>query len=353
MISKRLEKWFAKFKLYFFTYKNGFFELPYLANSPEAMINSISKMPFTKHYPNKNFIKSNTPFLKADIYYQFIEDNIVLLVTQIQYKANVNYKMIYDKHLPVQWYFLTFQVNENPSIARCLVINGLNFADKSWTFFKPGADVSNHHFKGENCILLSLYFTEKALKNIFFNQKEQDFSVFKTFLDAKLQYLICPKTAAADVYKHEPMFELLKLDAKKADKVVVKQHTLAFFNAFIFQLNQQNLNKKHFEIGNLERIKILEVERLLTNAVYSKFPTIAFLATEVGISETNLKSIFKFVYGVTLFQYYQVKQMDIAKTIIIEGKLKIKEVAHTMGYENVGKFSVAYKKHFGICPSKE
>ena len=111
IFSKRIDKFFFNFKKYLFTFKNGFFELPYLANSPHSMLQSFVKMPFVKHFPNDQLVRSNTPFLKASMRYQDIEKGLLFLLSDAQFKANVNFKLIYDKHLPIDWYFLTFHVS--------------------------------------------------------------------------------------------------------------------------------------------------------------------------------------------------------------------------------------------------
>jgi hypothetical protein len=48
-ISVRINQWFNSFKQYTFFYKDGYFELPYLSNSPDIMVSSIKKYPFTRY----------------------------------------------------------------------------------------------------------------------------------------------------------------------------------------------------------------------------------------------------------------------------------------------------------------
>ncbi len=48
-LSEQLKTWFAKFQRYKVTYKNGFFRLSNLANSPYTIVESFDNMPFCKH----------------------------------------------------------------------------------------------------------------------------------------------------------------------------------------------------------------------------------------------------------------------------------------------------------------
>ena len=87
MILERIEKFLSGFRKYLFYYKDGFFELPFMANSPETIVKSLTGMPFVKHYEQQQKFSSNTPFLKADIYYQEIEHGLWILFAEAKYKT--------------------------------------------------------------------------------------------------------------------------------------------------------------------------------------------------------------------------------------------------------------------------
>lgn len=83
----------------------------------------------------------------------------------------------------------------------------------------------------------------------------------------------------------------------------------------------------------------------------SSFPGIEAIAEKIAVSPTKLKSDFKTLHNQTLYQYYSYHQMQFANILIAKNQLAIKEVAKILGYSNAGKFSAAFKKHFGIEPS--
>lgn len=51
-------------------------------------------------------------------------------------------------------------------------------------------------------------------------------------------------------------------------------------------------------------------------------------------------------------RYFREAQMDLAKELLLENQLLIKEIAYKFGYESTGKFSAAFKKYQGILPSE-
>jgi AraC-like DNA-binding protein len=59
------------------------------------------------------------------------------------------------------------------------------------------------------------------------------------------------------------------------------------------------------------------------------------------------------MFGKAIFQYFQEKQMLLARELLKTEDVRVKELAQKFGYENAGKFSQAYKKHFAMLPSEQ
>jgi AraC-like DNA-binding protein len=98
--------------------------------------------------------------------------------------------------------------------------------------------------------------------------------------------------------------------------------------------------------------RVMEVEALLTEDVFKSPPSITQLAKMVHVSETKLKNDFKTVYGMPIYQYFQKARMGAAKEVLQTQKYSIKQVAQELGYHNLSNFSIAFKKEFGMLPSK-
>ncbi|MBF8963166.1 helix-turn-helix transcriptional regulator [Pontibacter sp. FD36] len=76
------------------------------------------------------------------------------------------------------------------------------------------------------------------------------------------------------------------------------------------------------------------------------------LAHLVGTNEYYLKKHFKQVFGTTVFGYLNDYRMEQAKQLILQGDLKIGDIATMLGYKYAAHFTSAFKKHFGYLPQQ-
>ncbi len=348
-----VENWFARFKPYLFAYKKGFFELQYLANSPQAMIGAFKKIPFVKCNDKKQSIAANSLFLKVLFYYREIEAEFFILCSETTFKANVSFKHYYDPAIPADYFCLSLRL-DNQDKALNSVINNAGIPDDSWLLLKPGAKVVHHHFKGTRGRYISVYFTNLWLENYLEYTNPEARNVWKAFLQAESDHLICPRLSGAALFDQQALFKLLFSPGDFKSKTYTKtlrKETLNYINVFSSKMRTENINERHFLISNQDRILVLLVERLLQNQLYEKFQGIEVLAAAVGTSETKLKECFKIVHDETLFQYFQGLQMKKAKEIISDSDLLIAAVAAKFGYENASKFSAAFRDFHGCLPS--
>ena len=76
------------------------------------------------------------------------------------------------------------------------------------------------------------------------------------------------------------------------------------------------------------------------------------LAREVSTNKGTLKKEFKKVFGTTVFGYIRDLKMEDAKKMLLNQQLSINEVSDKIGYKNPQHFSTAFKRKFGMSPSK-
>lgn len=95
-----------------------------------------------------------------------------------------------------------------------------------------------------------------------------------------------------------------------------------------------------------------KVESIITNDITALPPTIKELAKEVAMSESKLKKIFKTVYGLPPYEYFQKQRMQKARIMLLSGNYSIKDIGYTLGYVNLSNFTLAFKKEFGKLPSE-
>ena len=80
--------------------------------------------------------------------------------------------------------------------------------------------------------------------------------------------------------------------------------------------------------------------------------TIAALARKLGTNSTKLKSGFKLLYGMTIFNYRNLHRMTRAMEMLSDPDIPIAMIAHTVGYDHQASFTTAFKAHFGMPPNE-
>lgn len=81
-------------------------------------------------------------------------------------------------------------------------------------------------------------------------------------------------------------------------------------------------------------------------------PTIAALAGNVLLSESQLKQSFREVFGVSIYQYFQQTRLEKAKQLLAENKRTVKEVGYELGFTNIGHFSRLFERVYHVKPKK-
>ncbi len=80
--------------------------------------------------------------------------------------------------------------------------------------------------------------------------------------------------------------------------------------------------------------------------------TISELSKAFHISQTQLKSVFKTVYGVPICSYMRIQKMQQAAQLLIHTERGVGEIACEFGYSNPGKFGAAFQKIMGETPAE-
>jgi AraC-like DNA-binding protein len=95
---------------------------------------------------------------------------------------------------------------------------------------------------------------------------------------------------------------------------------------------------------------IMEIEGFMLQDFRRKPPSINELARKAAMSATKFKNLFKAVYGVPVYEYYQQKRMQKAAEFLSDTGITIKEAGLKVGYNNISNFSTAFKKQFNVLP---
>ena len=96
------------------------------------------------------------------------------------------------------------------------------------------------------------------------------------------------------------------------------------------------------------QLSIEYIQHNLSNKI-----TMVDLTNVTGYSERSLQLVFKKQFNQTPFEYIEGERLKKAKALIEAYKQskKIAEIAQDVGLTHLGRFSVNFKKQFGISPS--
>lgn len=115
------------------------------------------------------------------------------------------------------------------------------------------------------------------------------------------------------------------------------------------QVYDNYINKPCLKDNELKKIKM--AKKIIDNNIYSYY-NLSSLSKQIGSNEFFLKKGFKELYGMSVFKYLKKIKMDYAKNTLLKCDCNICEIAEKIGYKNPQHFSCAFKKHFGVSPSK-
>lgn len=355
-ITARTEKWLEKASAYMYNFKDGHFQFPYAPNDPELMIEAIKKTPFVVHNKAKQCLETDSSFMKIKMKYMKLDEGLWMTATRSHWKVNVKVIALAED-TPSEYYFLTYS-RSTDSIDVKVTNQNLHFENNShsWTLYKSTTAL-DAYFK-KNCkVFTTLFIFNKSWfeKNIA-NHTDNNIHLIKQMLNANYaykNYIYHDKEAInqtfIELYNSINDFKISQLDIPNLF-TNVKQIILMFFNKSSAE-DLLLINEPINAIKIKDRVLMERIEKRVVETLTADFVGIETLAKEFELSSTKLKSDFKAVFGHTILQYYQKKQMELSVELIKQN-LNIGLIAKTLGYENASKFTAKFKETFGVLPSK-
>jgi AraC-like DNA-binding protein len=124
-----------------------------------------------------------------------------------------------------------------------------------------------------------------------------------------------------------------------------------FLSAFLMRIPRPGIPASPRSKEKEKDIRALrDVELLLSNDKLDKFPSIEMLSKKAMMSTTKLKTKFKQVYGMKLYEFYNRNRLEKAKEMLKTGHFSVKQVGYDIGFSNLSNFAKAFKKEFGLLP---
>jgi AraC-like DNA-binding protein len=163
----------------------------------------------------------------------------------------------------------------------------------------------------------------------------------------------------------QPLFfdQLIFASVQKVADEIVEADVSPGFQQFFHRLKAEELicrllielvKREEAPMYALNISDIKSIYRIKDSVLKSleKFPSIAKLSLEAGMSESKLKRLFKQVFGKSIFNYYQSFRMEEAARLLREEKLSVSDVGYKLGFNNLSHFSKSFEEYNGLKPKK-
>lgn len=195
---------------------------------------------------------------------------------------------------------------------------------------------------------INILFSKEWLHD--FLDKERNIGYVKKYLSLKLATF---NYESLNVEYKRLMYEILNCNEHTPFESLVVQNRVMllierFFSRIFIKINDTNFDLKVSE-DDLQRL--VKVEEELVKDYSVPPPGIPKLARMAAMSSSKLKIIFKDIYGLPIYQYFQKHRMNKAKAMLLSQKYTVKEVGLEIGYSNLSNFAKAFKKSFDQLPS--
>jgi AraC family transcriptional regulator of adaptative response / DNA-3-methyladenine glycosylase II len=89
-----------------------------------------------------------------------------------------------------------------------------------------------------------------------------------------------------------------------------------------------------------------------TRAASGDAPSLAELASRLGVSDRHLRRIFQSEHGVTPVQYLQTRRLLMAKQLLTDTQLPVSQVALASGFASLRRFNAAFADSYRMSPSR-
>lgn len=193
--------------------------------------------------------------------------------------------------------------------------------------------------------VLDIAFTASWLSAQFSDADPSFKQLFDNYINKNSQtILIEPSTINEYKTLHELDNSML---ADTEDVLFIRSRVYNLIVSFFSKL----VNKKDMALikSRVHYEQIMKAEMMIMENVKNP-PKIEVIAKKVNMSVSSLLRQFKLLFGKSVYEYYIERKMELAKKMILENKISIKEMAKMLGYNQPSPFIETFTKQYGCSP---
>jgi AraC-like DNA-binding protein len=133
-------------------------------------------------------------------------------------------------------------------------------------------------------------------------------------------------------------FYLLRCQAKALELIYL-----------LFDSLSERINEKKVNISRADADKLYEVRSMILKDL-SVAPQIADLSKQITMSPTKMKTLFRQIFGDSIYNYFQHARMNEAARLLKD--YTVSEAGYRLGFTNMSHFSRLFERYFNTKPKK-
>ena len=152
-----------------------------------------------------------------------------------------------------------------------------------------------------------------------------------------------------DIFNADPRSPLFRLLLHNRIVLLMEKYLHSFLTKANFSLPDGKIWGRGKE-KDLEALK--GIVDILSDQQLNKFPSIDSLSRTAMMISTKLKTRFKQIYGMKLYEFYNRNRLEQAREMLKSGNYSVKQVGINIGFSNLSNFAKAFRKEFGLLPKE-
>jgi AraC-like DNA-binding protein len=157
------------------------------------------------------------------------------------------------------------------------------------------------------------------------------------------------KSALEDIYNADNSSPLYRLQLHNR----ILQLSEKYLQSFLTKTSSSFADGRTWGKGKEKDLEALKsIVRILSDNHLNKFPSIDTLSRTAMMSSTKLKTRFKQIYGMKLYEFYNRNRLEKAREMLKTGTFSVKQVGINIGFSNLSNFAKAFRKEFGMLPKE-
>ena len=244
---------------------------------------------------------------------------------------------IIEKHAHIDWYELTIAIEGKGTV----ITN-----DKAESISKGDIYLS---IPGDFHEIISS--NDAPLKYDFISFKSDNSTIKKELRKIVSDTYFCDlRVFRDDAILSAVSLAISEISSKKKYYIEILSSTLdQLLYLMLRNFDKNKVNHKTKSINAADEL-CFQIMHYIDTHIYS-ITNLADLSHVFRFNYSYLSKLFKSTTGKTISDYYQTRRLDMAQLLIIENKLKIRQIAETLNYSSLYSFSKAFKNKYGISPS--